>query len=184
MHSYRKALPRVIVILFFLALASVVAPRNSIGLQQPQSPIVVYLPLAVREGDYTPIVYLPLAVREEVLPTIAPDRGLRGSISGAIWIWENGDWTMPQGLVTIECWDGAPGAGGTLISTTYSEDGYYLLENIPPGTNYWIRGYVQTDSIWYAEMYPSPVTVLSGQETQQIDPLLMPLFYQIRVWKV
>lgn len=178
MHSYRKALPRVAIILFVLVLASVVAPRNSIGLPQPQSPIVptsaAYLPLAIREGaaPQEPASYLPLTIKEGV-PTVAPDGGLYGSISGAIWIWENGDWTMPRGLVTVECWDGIPGAGGVLISTAYSEDGYYLLKNVPPGANYWVRGYIQIDSIRYAEMYPSPVTVLSGQETQYIEPLLM-----------
>lgn len=187
MHSFRKTLPRIAAILFFLVLANIVAPKDSIGLPHPQSPILpdaAYLPLAIRgTTHHPPAVYLPLVIKEGVLPAITPGKDPYGSISGAIWIWENGTWTMPQGLITIECWDGVPG-GGTLISTTYSEDGYYLLENIPPGTNYWVRGYVQVDSVWYAEMYSSPVTVRSGQETQHIDPLLMPLFYQMRVRKV
>jgi hypothetical protein len=73
MRSYHKALPRVAAILFFLVLASVVTPRNSTGLLQPQSPIspittptsAAYLPLAVREmtAHQTSVVCLPLVIR-------------------------------------------------------------------------------------------------------------------------
>lgn len=88
MHSYRKAFLLIAAVLFFLVLASIIAPRNSIGLPHPQSPIItptsaVYLPIAVKEGadqptatptdtpalTHTPTLtsalYIPIAVKEE-----------------------------------------------------------------------------------------------------------------------
>jgi hypothetical protein len=94
MHSYHKALPRVAAILVFVALASAVVPRDSMGLPQPQSPIIptqpqspiipptsaAYLPLVVREGTAHPAhaLYLPLTIRKEVLPTITPNHSENG----------------------------------------------------------------------------------------------------------
>jgi hypothetical protein len=85
-HSYRKALILIAAILFSFVLVSVVAPKNSIGLPHPQSPIptsAIYLPLTIREGadqptaiptdtpalthtpTFTNALYIPIAIREE-----------------------------------------------------------------------------------------------------------------------
>jgi hypothetical protein len=87
MPSYRKAFLLIAAILFFLVLASAVAPRNSIGLPHPQSPIItptsaVYMPMALRAGadqpsatptntpvltptaTFTHALYIPIAVKE------------------------------------------------------------------------------------------------------------------------
>lgn len=100
-------------------------------------------------------------------PVTGPDTG---SISGATWIWVGGNWTVPQGRVEVRCWK-----DGTLVATTYSENGSYVLTDIPEGTNYRVTGEIQIDSTWYRDERVG-VEVVSGQETEYVDLLLVPSF--------
>lgn len=102
--------------------------------------------------------------------TPSPTPELFGSISGATWIWVGGDWTVPQGRVTVKCWH-----GGELIATTYSEGGYYQLTDIPADTGYKVTGEIQVDGVTYYDERVN-VTVEDGQDTPYIDLLLVPPF--------
>jgi hypothetical protein len=104
-------------------------------------------------------------------PSPTPDAGGdTGSISGATWIWVGGNWTVPQGRVEVKCWK-----DDTVVKTTYSEDGSYLLTEIPEGTGYRVTGEIQIDGNWYRDERVG-VGVVGGQETEYVDLLLVPSY--------
>jgi hypothetical protein len=78
------------------------------------------------------------------------------------------NWTVPQGRVVVKCWQGS-----TLIATTYSQDGYYLLNDIPAGTGYKVTGEIWIDGTRYYDERVN-ITVESGLETRYVDLLLVP----------
>jgi hypothetical protein len=119
--------------------------------------------------DCTAVTVITSTVTPTPSPT--PDTSVdTGSISGATWIWVGGNWTVPQGRVEVKCWK-----DGTLIKTTYSEDGSYLLTDIPEGTGYRVTGEIQIDgTLYYDERVGVDVT--GGQETEYVDLLLVPSY--------
>jgi hypothetical protein len=81
-----------------------------------------------------------------------------------------GNWTVPQGRVELKCWK-----DGTLMKTTYSEDGFYTLADIPADTGYRVTGEIQIDGTWYRDERVD-VEVVGGQETEYVDLLLVPSY--------
>jgi hypothetical protein len=121
-------------------------------------------------ADNAKICFIEIVESDPPTPTPSPTPDVFGSISGATWIWVGGDWTVPQGRVTVQCWH-----GGELVATTYSEGGYYELTDIPADTGYKVTGEIQVDGVTYYDERVN-VTVQGGQDTPYIDLLLVPPF--------
>ncbi|HID63625.1 MAG TPA: hypothetical protein EYP49_12945, partial [Anaerolineae bacterium] len=104
-------------------------------------------------------------------PTATPTGTIQppGAIDGYTWIFIGGA-VVPHGRTDVYCYEGS-----NLIAQTVSDDqGYYSLNNIPPGTNYTVIGSTIVDEIEYRDTRTG-VTVTSGNTTR-VNLLLLPQY--------